>query len=357
MKKKVVVWGTGNVGRPAIRAVLSHAELELVGVIVSNDAKVGRDAGELAGVAPTGVSATKDAGSVLTADVDAVVYAASADIRPDEAMADLLQCLSAGCDVVSTSFYDFLHPALVPEEPMAKVAAATQAGNSSLFVSGIDPGWAMDVMPLFASGMASGIQQIRCQEIFNYALYDAPDVVRYIIGFGQPMDELPLMLHDEVLLKIWEPMVRLVGQGLGIELDEVKTHIERRPLEQTVQVAGMGEFVAGSQGAFRFEVQGMKNGKPLIVAEHITRIDASCATDWPYPPHEGGCHRVVIKGNPDLTVTVHGEDHFDSGAAGGGNATAANRLVNAIPAVCAAKPGIVSPLDLPAITGGAQLVL
>ena len=140
MKKKVVVWGTGNVGRPAIRAVLSHAELELVGVIVSNDAKVGRDAGELAGVAPVGVTATKDAGSVLTADVDAVVYAASADIRPDEAMADLLQCLFAGCNVVSTSFYDFLHPALVPEDAMAKVAAATNAGSSSLFVSGIDPG-------------------------------------------------------------------------------------------------------------------------------------------------------------------------------------------------------------------------
>ena len=56
MKKKVVVWGTGNVGRPAIRAVLSHAELELVGVIVSSDAKAGRDAGELAGLQKSGVT-------------------------------------------------------------------------------------------------------------------------------------------------------------------------------------------------------------------------------------------------------------------------------------------------------------
>lgn len=357
MKKRVVVWGTGNVGRPAIRAVLSHADLELVGVIVSSDAKAGRDAGELAGLPPTGVKASQDAAGVLSAGVDVVVYVASADVRPDEAMAELLQCLSAGCDVVSSSFYDFLHPALVPPEQMAKITQATTAGNSSLFVSGIDPGWAMDIMPLFASGMVSGIQQIRCQEIFNYALYDAPDIVRYIIGFGQPMDELPLMLHDEVLLKIWEPMVRLVAQGLGVELDEVKTHIERRPLEKTVHVEGMGEFIAGSQGAFRFEVQGMKNGKPLIVAEHITRIDAGCAQDWPYPPNEGGCHQVIVKGNPDLTLTVHGDDHFDTGAAAGGNATAANRLVNAIPAVCAAKPGVVSPLDLPTITGAAQLVL
>lgn len=357
MTKQVVVWGTGNVGRPAIRAVLGHAELELVGVVVSSEAKEGRDAGELAGLPPTGIHATRDATSLLSSGVDVVVYAASAEVRPDEALADLLQCLSAGCNVVSTSFYDFLHPALAPPAVLTEVEAATQSGGSSLFVSGIDPGWAMDILPLFASGMVSGIEQIRCQEIFDYALYDAPDVVRYIIGFGQPMDELPLMLHKEVLLKIWEPMVRLVAEGLGVTLDEVTTHVERRALDKTVQVAGMGEFVAGSQGAFRFEVQGMKNGKPLIVAEHITRIDADCAPDWPYPPNAGGCHRVLIQGNPNLSITVHGHDHYDQGAAAGGNATAANRLVNAIPAVCAARPGVLSPLDLPLITGAAQLRL
>ncbi|WP_372750057.1 dihydrodipicolinate reductase, partial [Litorivivens sp.] len=271
---KVAVWGTGNVGRPAIRAVLNHAQLELVGVIVSSEAKVGRDAGELAGVAPVGLKATLDYDAVLAQGLDAMIYTASADIRPDEALADLLTCLRAGCNVVSTSFYDFLHPALAPRESMDKVEAACQEGKASLFVSGIDPGWAMDIMPVFGSGMVSGITQIRCQEIFNYALYDAPDIVRYVIGFGQPMEELPLMLHSEVLLKIWEPMVRLVAQGVNVELDEVTTQVERRPLEKSVDVKGMGTFEKGGQGAFRFEVMGMKNGKPLIVAEHITRIDA-----------------------------------------------------------------------------------
>ena len=184
---KVAVWGTGNVGRPAIRAVLGHAELTLSGVIVSSEAKEGRDAGELAGVAATGVVASRDAAAVLAGKPDVVVYTASADVRPDEAMADLLSCLEAGCNVVSTSFYDFLHPALAPEDVLDKVNAACERGNASLLVSGIDPGWAMDALPLFASGVVAGIEQIRCQEIFNYALYDAPDIVRYVIGFGQPI--------------------------------------------------------------------------------------------------------------------------------------------------------------------------
>src|SRR5262245_50268825 len=110
MPLKVVVWGTGNVGRPAIRAVLSHAELELAGVIVASADKVGRDAGELVGLGLTGVLATDDWRAVLAAKPDAVVYTATADSRPMEALADLMACLEAGINVVSTAFYAFLHP-------------------------------------------------------------------------------------------------------------------------------------------------------------------------------------------------------------------------------------------------------
>ena len=117
----------------------------------------------------------------------------------------------------------------------------------------------------------------------------------------------------------------------------------------------MGTFEAGTQGAFRFEVQGIVDGRPLLVVEHITRIDDDCAPDWPQSTSPGGEHRVRITGHPNLDVTIHGTEPGEPGAAGGGNATAANRIVNAIPAVCAAPAGPVSPLDLPPITGARQL--
>jgi 2,4-diaminopentanoate dehydrogenase len=340
---RVVVWGTGNAGRPAIRAVAAHRDLELAGVVVSNPAKVGRDAG--------------DPSVAWADDIDAVVYTATADTRPDEAFADLVACLHAGANVVSTSFSPLLHPASAPPPMVDAVERACAEGDSSVFVSGIDPGWALDILPILVSGVSAGIDEIRVQEIFNYALYDAPDVVRNVIGFGRSMDETPLMLLDIALEMVWAPMVRIVAEALGVELDAVATHVERRPLERTIEVDGMGTFEAGTQGAFRFEVQGIVGGKALFVVEHVTRIDDDCAPDWPTSTSPGGIHRVKITGHPNLEVTIHGTEPGEPGAAGGGNATAANRIVNAIPAVCAAAAGPLSVLDLPPITGSAQLRL
>jgi hypothetical protein len=351
MSLRVAVWGTGNVGRPAIRAVHANPELELAAVVVSDPAKVGRDAGDLCGLESLGVAATDDPSGVLSEGIDAVVYCATADTRPVEALADVKNCLRAGCSVVTTSLYGLLYPAATPEPLASEIVAACEAGNTSVFVSGIDPGWAIDVLPMLVSGVVADIQEIRCQEIFNYRHYDQPDVVRNVIGFGRSLEEVPPMLNEFALRFVWEPMIRIVAEGLGAELDAVDTRIERLPLERDIDVPSMGTFEAGTQGAFRFEVRGLVADRPRIVVEHITRIDDACGPQWPMPPTEGGAHRVLITGRPNLEVSIHSEDPAESGPAAGGNATAANRIVNAIPAVHAAPAGMLSPLDLPTMRG------
>ncbi len=353
----VVVWGTGNVGRPALRAVAAHQELTLVGVVVSDPAKVGKDAGELCGIGSVGVLATDDSQIAFADDVDCVVYASTADTRVEEATGELLMLLGSGRNVVSTSFYPLLHPAMVHPILEPLVADVTTSGNSSVFISGIDPGWVMDALPLFLSGVCADITEIRAQEVFNYAYYDQPQIVREVCGFGTSMDETPPMLLDVALLTVWAPMLRVMADGLEVELSEITTSVERRPLDATVEVDGMGTFEAGTQGAFRFEVQGWVGDHKLLVIEHITRIDDSCAPEWASSPEHGGVHRVQISGRPNLEVTVHGNEEGEPAAAGGGNATAANRIVNAIPAVVAAPAGVVHPLDLPVITGKSQLAI
>jgi hypothetical protein len=345
----VLVWGTGNMGRAAIRAVAAHPGLDLAAVVVSDPAKVGRDAGDLAGLdRDLGVPATADVGAGLSALAGggAVAYMASGDIRPDEAVADVERALRAGAVVVTPAVYALYDQRSAPPELRDPLVAAARAGGSALFVSGIDPGWGNDLLPVLVSSLAGTIDLIRCQEIFDYATYDAPDSVRYLVGMGQPMDDVPPMVAPGVPTMVWGGQVRLVARALGVELDEIRETLERRALDADV-TNRMGRFEAGTQGALRFEVQGIVDGEPVIVVEHVTRISPDCARDWPLPPDGGdGAHRVVIEGRPRIEVNLEATDEGGNRAAGG-NATAANRLVNAIPWLSAAEPGLYDGLDVP----------
>ena len=356
MAKRVIIWGTGNVGMPALRAAISHKGLDLVGVIVSSEAKEGMDAGELAGLdVQTGITATRDWEAALQAGCDAVIYTASTEARFEAATNEILACLRAGVNVASPGMYALQSAATAPPPLVELINQACSESGASLLVSGIDPGWAMDVFALNVAGMSSDITEIRGQEIMNYSHYDQPDVVRNIIGFGRPMEETPMMLHDFSLRFVWEPTVRALGEALGRPVDTVTTHVERRALDRDIDVPGMGKFDAGTQGAFRFEVVGHSDGAPLFVVEHVTRIDNDCAPDWPYPAVGEGSHGVIITGNPVIHASVHAEDRFKPGPGGGGNATAACRLVNAVPALCDAPPGIVSGISIPMALTGEQL--
>ena len=356
MVKRVAVWGTGNVGAPALRAVIAHQQLELAAVIVSSAEKEGVDAGKLAGLdLTTGILATRDWRAVLSGGLDAVVYAAIVEGRTDEALDQMISCLQAGANVVAAGFYTLQNEGDAPHELLERVAEATRSNGASLMVSGVDPGWNMDILPITLSALSSKITEIRAQEIMNYRDYHQPQIVRYTVGFGQPMDQLPPMLTEEALRTIWGPMVRAMGKALDRPVDQITSAVERRALERSVVVPGMGQFDAGTMGAFRFEVTGHHEGRALYVIEHVTRIDDDCAPDWPYPTEGTGCHRIVITGNPVVNVTIHSEDPHDQGPASGGNATAACRLVNAIPAICAAPAGLVEAGAIPLSAAIGQL--
>jgi 2,4-diaminopentanoate dehydrogenase len=342
-----VVWGTGNVGRAAIRAVEAHPGLKLTAVVVHDHAKVGRDAGTLADLDhELGVLATDDVDAVLATSPRAVVYAASGDVRFDDALADVTRAIRAGAVVVTPALYPLYDQRNAPKELREPVLEAIADGGGSLFVSGVDPGWGNDVLPVLVSGLGSTVDVIRCQEVFDYSTYEQPDSVRYLVGMGQPMDYQPPMLMPAVPSMVWGGQIRLIARALGVEVDELRETLDRRPLEKTVTTRTMGEFAEGTQGAVRFEVLGIVGGEPRIVIEHVTRIHPSCAPDWPQPPSGAGAHRVIIEGRPRIEVTVEATDEGENRSAGG-NATAAGRIVNAIDWLAAAEPGLYDALDVP----------
>lgn len=350
---RVVVWSTGTIGRHAIKGVDAHPDLELVGVWVSNPDKHGKDAGELADLGrELGIAATTDRDELVALAPDAIVHTAMADDRVFECIDDLVSFVEAGIDVVSSGPVLLQWPEqILPPESIARIDDACARGGASLHVNGIDPGFANDVLPLVMTSLSQRIDEVRVMEICDYSTYYQPVVMGDLFGFGRPMDELGMLWHPGILSMAWGSVVRQIAAGLDVVLDEpLVEEVERRPASRdTVSVSG--DVEAGTMGSVRFQLIGTVDGVPRVVLEHVTRTDASSDPDWPVPPDGGdGCYRVEITGEPMMRVdlTHHGEhgDHNVSGMI-----TTAQRLVNALPAVVAAEPGIVRALDLPLVTG------
>ena len=347
----VVQLGTGNVGVHALRALISNPDFELTGVWVSSDAKAGKDAAELAGLAnSTGVLASTDLDAVLATGPQCAVYNAMADNRLPEALEDYRRVLAAGVNIVGSGTVFLQYPwQVIPEELITPLEDAAREGNSSLYVSGIDPGFANDLLPLALAGTCQNIQQVRCMEIVDYATYDSAVVMFDVMGFGKPLDEIPMLLQPGVLSLAWGSVIRQIAAGLGISLDEVTEKYVREPAPEAFDIAS-GHIPKGSAAGVRFEVLGMVNGEPAVVLEHVTRLREDLCPGWPQPAQHGGSYRIEITGEPsyamDICLSSPNGDHNHAGLV-----ATAMRIVNAIPAVVAAPPGIVTTLDLPLVTG------
>lgn len=348
MAYQVAQWGTGNVGMLALRGIIEHPDLELVGLLVHSQDKAGKDAGELAGLDPVGVTATTDPDDVVTLGADCVSYMATGDLRPDEAVADMSRVLEAGTNVVSTSVVPLVYPPSAPARYREPLAAACKAGGVSCFTSGIDPGFANDLIPFAFLGSVARVDSLHVMEILDYSTYLQADVLFDIMGFGKPLEELPLLLQPGIIGLAWGGTVSVLAAGLGAELEEIREVHERVPAARDYQTP-LGTIAEGTTAGMRFEVQGIVGGKTRIALEHVTRINEEVAPQWPSLPGQGG-YRVDIEGNPALRCQFHFEGEDGDHNTGGLLATAM-RCLNAIPAVCDAEPGLLSVLDLPLVTG------
>ena len=346
MPLRVIQWSTGNVGRYALRAILGHPELELVGLWVHSEKKAGTDAGEFCGLPATGVVATNDADALLAMQADCVVYTATADVRLMEAVDDICRILASGKNVVSSSIVGLVHPSHLGPHVEQRLADACREGDASFWTSGIDPGFANDLLPLTLSGLSERWSEIRIREIVNYATYDQPEVVLGTMGFGKAMDDLPILLRPGVLTVAWGGTIKVLAEGLGLELDEIVQRLECLPAPRDLETP-MGTIAEGTRAALRFEVVGVVEGRERLVVEHVTRMHDDLAPDW---PRSDGGYELIIEGVPRLVLRLDMEDEHGDHAVGGVILTA-TRIVNAIPAVVAAEPRPLTPLDLPLITG------
>lgn len=352
MTRRVVVWATGTVGKHAIKGVDAHPDLELVGVWVSSAAKEGKDAGQLAELGrDLGVLATNDKQAIWDLKPDAIVHTAMTDDRVFESIEDLKDIVRHGINVVSSGPVVLCFPfQLGLDKQIAGIEEACAEGGASLHVNGIDPGFANDVLPLVGSSLCQRIDLLRVSEIADYSTYYQPVVMRDLFGFGKPLEDDALLWTPGILTMAWGPVVRALADGLGVELDpQLIEDVQKAPTDRDLETLSVNA-AAGTMGAVKFTVTGTVDGTPRIVLEHVTRLAADLCPEWPQPAGGDGCYRIEYVGEPMMTIDLmhHGEfgDHNVSGMI-----ITAQRLINAVPAVCDAEPGLVLAKDLMSVTG------
>ena len=351
MSKRVVVWGTGVVGKMVIAEIMRHPKFELVGVGVSNPDKVGRDAGDICGIEPIGITATDDLEALIALRPDAVVHYGPTGAHADENIRVIGGFLRAGIDVCSTAMTPWVWPAMKqnPAAWIEPIEAACQEGGASCFTTGIDPGFANDLFPMTLMGLCGEVKSVRASELLDYTDY-AGDYEEEM-GIGRPPEFKAMLEIPEILIMAWGATVPMIASAVGIELDEMTTTWDKW-VTDVPRRSAKGVIEPGNVAAIRFTINGIYRGETRIQLEHVNRIGLDAAPHWP-AGNDNDVYRVEIEGSPSITqeTAFRFTDGSGRDAATAGCLATGLRALNAVPAVNALKPGWVTPLDLPLIAG------
>ncbi|WP_253345090.1 hypothetical protein [Sphingobium sp. OAS761] len=360
---RMIQYGAGATGKFALRSILTHPQLQLVGVGVHSNRNEGRDAGAICRMPDTGVLATTDTSALLTMEADCVSFmpwdpyagdVLEADSHSGRMFALLCAFLESGKNVIASAPNSLVYAPYLGAETMARLEAACAKGNASFLYAGISPGYAPDRFVLGLTQISARIDTIAVREIMNYANYNDRDTIMGLFGFGQDPASFDFSRVLGSFSRGLGASVAMVADGIKAPLDEIRMNIEHVVTDRDVEIA-TGLVRAGTVAAERLSATGLVNGKARIVAEHITRIADDAAPDWPHFGIDGKeGYQVEIHGAPAMKVELElgafGRNPMaDAGWAVGGHIT------NSVVALCEAAPGVRTFLDLPLTPGAYRM--
>lgn len=337
-KYRVIQWATGNVGSKALRGVIEHPEMELVGLWVNSPAKVGKDAGEICGLPPVGVKATNSAEELIELDADCVLYMPHVS-KWDEICA----LLASGKNVVTTKG-DFHYPPMLDPAKREQIEEACRKGQTSVYSTGSSPGFITEAFVLPLLSLSRRHEMLTIDEYANTSSRNSPEMLFQVMGFGEPMGPFDQRRAEHLKGEFGKSLSQ-IGEAIGLPIDEIEAFGETSAAKNTTQIAA-GTIEAGTVGAMRTTITCKHKGKPVLRfrANWYVTADVEDA-DWDL--RDSGW-RVRTEGDTPLLVDVHFPVPEEDYAAYSPGLTA-HRPVNAIPAVCAAEPGIRTTVDLPQI--------
>ena len=349
---RVAQWATGDTGKRALREVIRHPAMDLVGVLTYNPGKDGVDAGELCGEAPTGIKATTDRKTIQSLGADCVVYmpratgtgVSRAGLTQDELLDDLVPMLEAGTNIVTTCTDLLARGIRLGPERLARLKAACAKGGSSIWASGSDPGFITETLPFALLSVQRRVDLIEIEEYGDLSHRPSPHMVMVQMRFGKPMDEFDPERRKTHLFGEYQPPLTVLADAAGFTVDEwTATGGAAAASKDTTIVSG--EIKAGTAAAQKVVITGRSGGKDVIRFTQYAYVTLDTDPDWDLRPTGW---RVRVHGDAPFDVALPLPVSLDV-LADHVPAYNANGPVNAIPYVCDARPGILTTEDLPII--------
>jgi hypothetical protein len=343
---RVVQWATGNVGRAAIEGILEHPELELAGCWVHSEDKDGMDVGAVVGRGSLGIAATRDVDELLALDADCVVYS---PIFADPHV--LTRILESRKNVVTP--LGWFYP---PSEERERLDSVCRAAGVTLHGTGIHPGGITELFPLMVSALCGSVTRVRAEEFSDIRTYGAPDVIRDWMLFGKTPQESRTSIMAAALGAGFRQSVHMVAEALGFRLDpDLRTTHEMAVATAPIE-SPIGTIAPGLVAAQRFRWEGLVGGEPVVTAAvNWLMGEENLDPAWGFGP-EGEHFEVEVSGDPSCLVTfrkLHPESVESGLARNPGIVATAMHLVNSVPYVCEAEPGLLSYLEMPLVAGRA----
>jgi 2,4-diaminopentanoate dehydrogenase len=314
----VAQFGVGPIGAEITRLLLTKPWIKLVAVVDIDPAKAGRDAGEVVGHSgPTGIKITPEL------DVQADVVCHSTGSRLRDVAPQLRMLLERGAHVVSTC-EELAFP--LDTEVRNDLQHAARSHNVALLGTGVNPGFVMDKLPLTVTAVCQKVESVRIIRIQNASTRREP--LQRKVGAGMTVDEFRAAVDAGRIKHMGlKESLMLVGNGLGTEFESVSE-------ERIEPIVAKSEVVTQYLRVAPGQVAGVHQ-----TIEGRGRIDVSLELRMYVGAEDVAADRVIVKGVPDLEMEIKGGVHGD-------RATAA-MVVNAIPRLITARPGVLTMDDIP----------
>src|SRR5215469_5595496 len=302
---RVVQWATGNTGLRALREVIRHPALDLAGVLVYDPGKDGVDAGELCGEGPAGIAATTDRAAILGLAADCAIYMpratgtgpSRAGLTQAELLDDIVPLLESGTNVVTTCTDLFARGVRLGGAGRARVLAACQKGQSSIWPSGSDPGFITETLPLALLSVQRRVDGIEIEEFGDLSRRPSPHMVMEQMRFGKPLAEFDPDRRKTHLFGEYHPALTVLADIAGFEIDEWSADGGVAAAKEDLTIVA-GEIKAGTAAAQRIVVHGRHDGVDRIRFTQYGFVATDVEPDWGLQP-------------TGWRIRIHGDAPFD----------------------------------------------